>query len=114
MPILNAAATLARADDLAATFNGAQVVIKEGGTTLATHTIASWSTSNTGDDAIAEATVSDVNASETGTADTVILKAGPIEYDITDSVNITQPEYIQGQNATVPSLALSFSSIIGV
>jgi hypothetical protein len=114
MPILNAAATLARADDLAATFAAGQVIIKEGGSTLATHTIASWSTSNSGNDATAEATINDVNASATGTGDTVVLKAGAIEYDITDSVTISQPEYIQGQNATVPSLSLSFNSIIGV
>ena len=112
MPTLNAAATLARADNLAADFAAGTIVVSEGATVLATHPIASWATSNSGADADAVPTVSDVNASATGTADKVELVAGGLRYDITDGGTITQPEYIQGHNATVPSLGFGFNSVI--
>lgn len=112
MPTINAAGTLERADDLATDFTGGSVVVKDGSTALATHPIASWATANDGDDATATPTVSDVNAAATGTGDTVLLVNGALEYDITDSVTITQPEYIAGQNATVPSLVFTFSSVV--
>ncbi|UNA02093.1 hypothetical protein vBAmaSR9Y2_15 [Alteromonas phage vB_AmaS-R9Y2] len=112
MPVINAAGTLQRADDLASNFTGGSIVVLEGATVLATHPIASWATVNVGEDAKATPSVSDVNASATGTADAVLMVNGGVEYDVTDSVTITQPEYVAGQNATVPSLEFVFNSVI--
>lgn len=108
----NAAATLARANDWATDFAAGQLIVKEGATTLATHTLSGFTTANVGNDATATAdnvpNVATIAAD--GTADTAIITAGGLEYNLVVGVDVifTTTTYVTGEDSTLNSLVVTF------
>lgn len=112
MPILNAAATLEQADDFAADFGTASLVVYEGATVLATHTMAGFTTSNSGNDGLATANaVTPVTIAANGTADTVKLVSATKEWDVTADISFTTTTYVAGETSSVGSFAITFPSV---
>ena len=114
MATANSAATLERANDFAADYNTATLVIKAGATTLATHTLAGFVTSNSGANGLATANViADVTIAATGTADSAELTASGKTYTLTlgtsgAEIIVSTTNYISGETSSVNSFAVTF------
>ncbi len=110
MATLNAAATLEQVNDFATDFAGATLVILDGATTLATHTITSWTTSNTGNDGTATAVpASAPTIVADGTANVAELRAGSsvITLVIGTDITLTTTTYVTGETSTITSLVVT-------
>ena len=111
MASANAAATLERADDWAANFATASMIILAGATTLASHTLASFVTSNSGADALATANaIADETIAATGTADSAEITVGGKTYTLVVGVDIilSTTNYISGETSSINSLVVTF------
>lgn len=120
MATANAAATLQRAADFAADFAGASLIIRAGTTALATHTVPSWTTSNSGSNALATAAaIADDTIDATGTADNAQLVDGTKIYSLTlgtsgsgpggtdPDIVVSTTNYITGETSSVSSLVVT-------
>ncbi|WP_290738390.1 hypothetical protein [Haliea sp.] len=112
MATLNAAATLEQANDFATNWAGSILRVLEGSTPLAEHTITSWSTANSGDNATITAVPAnggEATITTTGTADTVKLVSGSEEITLVIGTDITlsTTNYISGETSTVNSLVIT-------
>ena len=116
MATANAAATLKRAQDIAASLVGATVQIRAGSTVLATHTIATFTGSNSGANGLVTANGLPNNATiaATGTADNAILAQGTKEYALTlgtsgsgSDIIVSTTNYITGETSTLNSLVIT-------
>ena len=114
MATANAAATLERADDFAADYNTATLTIKAGATTLATHTLAGFTTSNSGSNGVATANaIADATIAANGTADSAELTAAGKTYTLTlgtsgTDVIVSTTNYISGETSSVNSFVVTF------
>lgn len=112
MPNLNAAATLEQANDFAADYGTASIVIRDGITTLATHPISSFTTTNIGATATATAVFpsgGEVTIAASGTADTVLLVgAGGKQIDVTADITLSTTTFVTGETSTINSLVFTF------
>lgn len=114
MPTLNAAATLKQADDFDADYTGATLTILAGATTLATHTIPSWTTANSGSDGVATAgVISDATIANSGTADYATMTAAGKVWTLTvgtsgAEVNLSTLTYVAGETSSVSSATVTF------
>lgn len=112
MATLNAAATLEQANDFAADYGTASLTVQAGATVLATHTLAGFTTANSGNNATATAdAIADATIAASGTADTVLLTgASGKVIDITADVTLSTTNYISGETSSVSSLVFTFSA----
>lgn len=116
MATANAAATLERADDFAADYNTATLTIKAGATTVATHTLAGFTTSNSGSDGVATANaIADATIAANGTADSAELTAAGKTYTLTvgtsgTDVIVSTTNYISGETSSVNSFVVTFAA----
>ena len=113
MATSNAQETLARANDFIARYNTGSIVISEGATVLATHTITGMSASNSGNNAVINSTtIADVAIGNTGTADTVVFSIGGTAYDLVIGVDIilTTTAYVTGEQSKINSLNITFNA----
>ena len=114
MPTLNAAATLKQADDFDTDYTGATLTILAGATTLATHTIPSWTTANSVNDGVATAgAIADATIAASGTADGATMTAAGKTWTLTvgtsgAEVNLSTLTYIAGETSSVTGAALTF------
>jgi hypothetical protein len=112
----NAAVTLERADDFAADYGTATLTIKAGTTTLATHTLAGFVTSNSGLDGVATANaIADAVIAADGTADSAELTAAGKTYTLTvgtsgTDVIVSTTNYISGETSSVNSFVVTFAA----
>lgn len=116
MPTLNAAATLEQATDFAADYASSTLTILAGATTLATHTVTSWTPSNNGAAGRATAgAIADATIANSGTANSATLTSGT--RTITLSVGVagsgadlilSTTNYIAGETSSVQSLVANF------
>ena len=84
MATANAAATLEQANDFDTDYGTATLTILAGATTLATHTLAGFVTSNSGADGVATANaIADATIAANGTADGATLTAAGKTYTLT-------------------------------
>ena len=106
----NTAATNEVVDDFATDFAAATLTIKEGATTLATHTLAGFGAAASGTaaaNAIADATIA-----ASGTADSAVLTAGALEYQLTvgtsgADVNLSTLTFVSGETSSITALTVS-------
>ncbi len=114
MATANAAATLQRASDWGTSFATGTMVIKAGATVLATHNLAGFVASNSGNDGLATAnTISDVTIAATGTADSAEINDGSKTYTLTlgtsgTEVIVSTTNYISGETSSILSLVANF------
>ena len=114
MATANAAATLARATDWGTDFATATLVILDGATTLATHTMASFVASNSGSNGLATAnSIADATIAADGTADSATLTAGSSVYTLTvgtsgADLNLSTLTYVIGQTSSITGLVVTF------
>ena len=110
----NAAATLERANDFSTDFATASLVIKAGATTLATHTLTGFVSSNSGANGLLTASaIADATIAATGTADGATLTAGTKVYTLTvgttgTDVVVNSTSYVSCGTSTINSLAVTF------
>jgi len=107
----NTAARVARATDWGTDYATATLTILDGATALAVHTLAGFA-SYTGGVATANA-IANVNAAETGTADSATLSDGTGTYTLTvgltgADLNLTSLDYTFGQPSSISALAVTF------
>jgi len=97
-----------RASDFAADYTAATLIIREGATVLATHTLAGFSAPASG--VITANAIADETIAANGTADTVILSsaAGSYTLDIGSDVTLSTTTYIAGETSSVNSLTVTF------
>lgn len=113
MATANAAATLERADDFAADFVTSTLEIRAGSTVLASHTVPSFTTSNSGANALATAAaISGATIAATGTADNARLIKGTQIYSLTlgtsgTDIVVSTTNYISGETSSVSSLVVT-------
>jgi hypothetical protein len=111
MSTADTAARNARAADFSTDYAAATLIIKEGATTLATHTLAGFGAPSVGvltASAIATATIA-----ASGTADTATLSDGTGTYTLTvglsgSDVNLSTLTYVSGETSTISSLTVTF------
>jgi hypothetical protein len=119
MATANAAATLERADDFAADYTTATLTILDGATTLAAHTLAGFTTSNSGADGVATANaIADVTIAADGTADGAVLAVDyglgtEKSYTLTlgtsgTDVIVSTTNYISGETSSINSFVVTF------
>lgn len=115
MATLNAAATLEQVTNFSTNYAGASLIILSGATTLATHTIPSWTPSNSGNDGIATAsTIADATIANTGTADSATITSGAEVITLTvgavgsgADLELSTLNYISGETSSVTSLVVT-------
>lgn len=114
MATANAAATLERADDFASDYGTATLTILGGATTLATHTLSGFTTSNSGADGVATANaIADETIAASGTADGAELTAAGKTYTLTlgtsgTDVVVSTTNYISGETSSINSFVVTF------
>ena len=118
MATLNAAATLEQASDFATDYANSTLVIKDGATTLATHTVTSFAPTNTGSNGTATATIAssgEATIAASGTADSATLTSSVGGRIITLTVGTSATDlvlstltYVSGETSTVSSLVVTF------
>ena len=114
MPTLNAAATLKQADDFDTDYTGATLTILDGATVLATHSIASWTTANSGSNGVATAgAIADATIANSGTADGATMTATGKTWTLTvgtsgAEVNLSTLTYVSGETSSVSSAVVTF------
>ena len=109
----NTAARDARAEDFATDFTTASLVILDGGTTLATHTLAGFGAVATG--VVTASSIADATIAAGGDADSATLTAGTKVYTLTvglagsgADVIVSNATYVSGGTSTINSLAVTF------
>ena len=117
MAIANAAATLKRAQDFGTDFATSTLVIRAGATAVATHTVPSWTATNSGSDALATAAaIATATISGTGsqTATSATLTKGTRVYTLTlgtsgsgADIIVSTTNFIAGETSTVNSLVVT-------
>jgi hypothetical protein len=124
MPISNAAATLLRAGNFGGDYAGASLSILDGATVLVSHTITSFTASNTGNAGTATGVIATAGAATiiaTGEADGARLEIGGLIETLTAGVAdpdpslnpeivLTTPTYIINETSTLNSLVATFPS----
>jgi hypothetical protein len=110
----NAAATLERATDWSTDFASATLVILDGATPLATHTVPSFTPSNSGADGLATAAaIANDTIDASGTADSATLTAAGKVYTLTvglsgADLNLSTLTYVIGETSSITSLVVTF------
>jgi|GEM_PF-2311302 len=113
----NAAATLKRAQDFSTDFASSALTILAGATVVATHTVDSFSSTNSGSDALATAAAI-ANATITGTgnqtATSASLTKGSKVYTLTLGVEgsgsdiiVSTTTFIEGETSSVEGLVVT-------
>lgn len=116
MTTLNAAATLEQATDFAADYASSTLTILAGATTLATHTVPTWTPSNNGAAGRATAAaIADATIAATGTANSATLTNGTRTITLSVGVSgsgadliLSTTNYILGETSSVQSLVANF------
>jgi ABC-type Zn uptake system ZnuABC Zn-binding protein ZnuA len=113
----NAAATLKRAQDFGTDFANSVVTIRAGATVVATHTVPSWTATNSGSDALATAgSIGTATISGTGsqTATSAILTKDSKTYTLTlgvagsgANIIVSTTNFIAGETSTFNSLIVT-------
>lgn len=110
----NAAATLDRASDWGGSFASSTLTILDGVTTLATHTVPSFTPSNSGNDGLATAAaIANATIAASGTADGATLTEGTKTYTLTvgtsgADLNLSTLTYVSGETSSISSLVVTF------
>lgn len=110
----NAAATLARATDFGADFSAQTLEILDGATVLASHTIGTFTPSNSGADGLATSSaISDETIAANGTADGATISDGSKTYTLTvgtsgADLNLSTLTYVSGETSSITSLVVTF------
>ena len=110
MATANAAATLKRAQDLSTDLAGAVLEIREGTTVLASHTITTFTATNSGDDGVATASGMPNTATidTTGTADNAQLVKDSKVYSLSlADITLSTTTFISGETSTLNSLVIN-------
>lgn len=124
MATANAAATLARADSWETDFAGEKLEILSGANVLVEHTIGTFTTSNSGNDALATSSaIADetITGAGTQTADGARISDGTKVYELTvdtaanpsippADLRLTTLTYINGETSSIDSLVATFKS----
>lgn len=115
MPTLNAPMTLEQATDFAANWAGADVVVLNGATVLATHPVTSFAPSNSGNDGVATAVfpaagVVTITGAGTQTANAVELRSGTeiLTLVIGTDITLSTTTFINGETSTINNLVITF------
>lgn len=111
MPTLNAAATLEQAQDFASNWASSTIEFFDGATSLATHTITSWTASNSGQNGRATSAAIPVDQIDAnGTCDNVTITKGTktITLQVGSDITITPNNFISGQDNTVNPIVITF------
>ena len=113
----NAAATLKRAQDFSTDFATSTLVIRAGSTAVATHTVPSWTSTNSGNDALATAADIDeetITGTGSQTATSATLTKGTKVYTLTLGVSgsgadliVSTTNFIAGEKSNVNSLIVT-------
>lgn len=108
MGIPNLAAKNEAADAFAFEFSAATLTIFDGSTVLAVHTLNGFSSANDG--VVSASTIPDAINEADGEADSAVLKAGNLEYELTigTDVIVSTTTYFQGETSRIRSLVVSF------
>lgn len=114
--VANAAATLKRAVDFAADFAGCTLAFGDGTTTAVTHTVTSWTTANSGQDAVASVDVVDADVEITSTVNPVnqvVVTKGTKTYTLSvgtadADIIVTTTNFIAGQPSNVGAFDMLF------
>ena len=110
----NAAATLARATDFGTDFSAQTLTILDGATTLATHTIGTFTPSNSGADGLATSSaIANETIAASGTADGATISDGSKTYTLTvglagADLNLSTLTYVLGETSSISSLVVTF------
>ena len=110
----NAAATLARATDFGTDFSAQTLEILDGATVLASHTIGTFTPSNSGADGVATSSaIGDETILADGTADGATISDGTKTYTLTvgtsgADLNLTTLTYVTGETSSITSLVVTF------
>ena len=118
MATLNAAVTLEQATDFGVDYATATLLIKEGATTLASHSTTSWTPSNSGANGIATAVLANLGIETilaSGTANSATLTAGTKTITLTvglvdADLILTKLVFVEGEESTVQNLAVTFKA----
>jgi hypothetical protein len=100
-----------RASDFASDYGTATLTILDGGTTLATHTLAGFGAPSNG--VITANAIADATIAATGTADGATLSDASGTYTLTlgtsgADVTVSTTNYISGETSSVNSLVVTF------
>ena len=110
----NAAATLARATDFGLDFSAKTLNVLAGATVLVSHTIGTFTASNSGVNGVATSSaISDETILADGTADSATISDGTKTYTLTvgtsgADLNLTTLTYITGETASISALTVNF------
>jgi len=116
MATANAASTLDRASDWGTSFASSTLTILAGATSLAVHTVPSFTASNSGNDGLATAaTIADETIQASDTADSATLTEGTKTYTLTvglvgsgADLELSTLTYVTGETSTISSLVVTF------
>ena len=112
MATANAAATLERANDFASDYGTATLTIGDGTTTAVAVTFTALSTSNNGNDGLAQigSPIAETIANTVNPVDTVTLTAAGKTYNLVIGTDITisNTNFIAGETFTLNSFAVTF------
>jgi len=111
MPVLNTAAINAQADNIGTDYATANVIIYDGGTVLATHTLQGWVAAVggvVGADNLPNTDIID----DDGTADSAKVVAGGLEMDVSVGTSnaeliLSSLNYITGETSRINSLTIT-------
>ncbi len=100
-----------RASDFATDYSTASLIIKDGATTLATHTLAGFGAPSTG--VITASAIADATIAATGTADSAELTDTAGTYTLTigtsgTDVVVSDLDYVASGTSTIDSLTVTF------
>lgn len=107
----NLAARIDRAQSFAATYGTASLVVKEGSTVLATHTLAGFTITDNGTNAIAQSDpIPDVTIANDGTPDAVEMTKDGKTYslNIGSEVTFVKTTYIAGEQSIANGITVAF------
>ena len=110
----NAAATLARATDFGNDFSGQTLTILDGATVLASHTLGTFTPSNSLDDGLATSgAIANATIFANGTADAAVVTDGSKAYNLTvgtsgADLNLSTLTYITGETSSITSFVVTF------
>ena len=120
MATANAAATLERANNFAADYGTATLSFGDGVTVAATHTMAGFTTSNSGNDGLATASAiaDETIANSVNPVTQAVLDAGGKTYTLTvgssgsgADVIVSTTNYISGETSSVTSFVVTFPAV---
>jgi len=114
----NAASTLDRATDFGTSFASSTLTILAGATSLAVHTVPSFTPTNNGADGVATASaIADDTILASATADSPTLTEGTKTYTLTvglvgsgADLELSTLTYVTGETSTISTLVVTFPS----